>query len=227
MKLPCKVIEDLLPLYHDGVCSGESRSLVDEHIEECEKCKSVLDALDAEPEVSHIDDAAPLKSIQKKWNTARAKSYRKGIVITCVVFLCLGFLFYGLTDYRVVPVPADLLEITEVSQLNSGVAFHFSINDNKDLYKIESTLTKEGVLYWTPMRAVWEAPRKFDTGLYNMDMWVDIEGMEVMQQAEINSFYIGPVGEGILVWEKGMELPPPAKGLRTPLSAPLPTALPL
>ena len=35
MSLPCKVVEDLLPLYHDGVCSEESRILVEEHIQTC------------------------------------------------------------------------------------------------------------------------------------------------------------------------------------------------
>lgn len=219
MKLPCNVIEDLLPLYHDGVCSEESRSLVEAHIEECDKCKSILDALNAEPEATHVDDSAPLKAIKKKLNKSLTKSCLKGIAIACAVFLCLGFLFYGLTDYRVIPVPADLIEITEVSQLsNGGVAFHFSINDNKNLYTINSTLTKDGALYWTPVRAVWEAPRKFDTGLYNMDMWVNIEQLEVIQQAEIKSFYIGPMGNGVLIWEEGMELPPPVQGLKLPLA---------
>ena len=30
MKLSCDVIQDLLPLYHDGVCSKESRKIVEE-----------------------------------------------------------------------------------------------------------------------------------------------------------------------------------------------------
>ena len=29
MKENCKVIEDLLPLYHDGVCSEESKEFVE------------------------------------------------------------------------------------------------------------------------------------------------------------------------------------------------------
>ena len=45
MKLPCKVIEDLLPLYQDGVCSGESRKLVEEHLLECADCRAVLDEI--------------------------------------------------------------------------------------------------------------------------------------------------------------------------------------
>ena len=32
MKLPCKVIEDMLPMYYDKVCSQESAALVEEHL---------------------------------------------------------------------------------------------------------------------------------------------------------------------------------------------------
>lgn len=45
MKYECSVIEDLLPLYKDGVCSEESRKAVDEHLAECPKCTEVYNAL--------------------------------------------------------------------------------------------------------------------------------------------------------------------------------------
>ena len=38
----CKIIQDLLPLYRDEVCSQESRQAVDEHIQSCPHCAEVL-----------------------------------------------------------------------------------------------------------------------------------------------------------------------------------------
>ena len=38
MKLPCEMIQDLLPLYHDGVCSEVSKTVVQEHLKGCESC---------------------------------------------------------------------------------------------------------------------------------------------------------------------------------------------
>ena len=35
MKTSCKIIEDLLPMYHDGICSDESAVLIEEHLREC------------------------------------------------------------------------------------------------------------------------------------------------------------------------------------------------
>ncbi|MGN0695496.1 MAG: zf-HC2 domain-containing protein [Oscillospiraceae bacterium] len=48
MKISCKIIEDLLPLYADKVCSEESGALVEKHIAECEECRAKLDAMNAE-----------------------------------------------------------------------------------------------------------------------------------------------------------------------------------
>ena len=45
MKYECDVIEDLLPLYKDGVCSKASLKAVEEHLAECPKCTQMLNAL--------------------------------------------------------------------------------------------------------------------------------------------------------------------------------------
>ena len=45
MKVTCKVIQDLLPLYHDSVCSPETAALVEEHLKDCEACQEVFHRL--------------------------------------------------------------------------------------------------------------------------------------------------------------------------------------
>lgn len=44
-KYNCELIQDLLPLYQDRACSNTSRSIVDEHIADCDKCKAMLTQL--------------------------------------------------------------------------------------------------------------------------------------------------------------------------------------
>ena len=41
------IVPDLLPLYHDGVCSKKSRAAVEEHLKTCEACQAALAAMDA------------------------------------------------------------------------------------------------------------------------------------------------------------------------------------
>lgn len=38
IKIDCELIQDLLPLYQDGVCSGSSRRAVEEHLKGCDNC---------------------------------------------------------------------------------------------------------------------------------------------------------------------------------------------
>lgn len=42
MKYPCDMVQDLLPLYHDEVCSPSSKKIVEEHLPACEACQSIL-----------------------------------------------------------------------------------------------------------------------------------------------------------------------------------------
>ncbi|MDK2808474.1 MAG: hypothetical protein PWP24_1209 [Clostridiales bacterium] len=41
MKYNCDIIKDLLPLYQDEACSEASKSMVAEHLEECDACKQI------------------------------------------------------------------------------------------------------------------------------------------------------------------------------------------
>lgn len=75
MKLKCKIVEDLLPLYVDNVCSEESKQAVEEHLKECEKCRKLINSTLAvsvpyiEPERSASDKAvkSSFKKIRLHW----------------------------------------------------------------------------------------------------------------------------------------------------------------
>lgn len=215
MKLPCKIVEDLLPLYQDEVCSEESRSLVQEHLKECENCKELLSKMGDEntPIISTIDDTAPIKSISDKWTKSKKTSFLKGsaiAVMICAVLLC-GY--YGLTRWKCIPVSADVLEVSEVSQLSDGrIIYHLNVKDNKNLYFIKFTTNEDGSYYMTPMRSIIESKRTSNLGLFNEYFMVDIAENNAYQQKYgdgivMTSCYIGPQDNAILIWEDGMELP--------------------
>lgn len=43
MKVNCGIVEDLLPLYADNVCSEQSRQAVEAHLQECGKCRKLME----------------------------------------------------------------------------------------------------------------------------------------------------------------------------------------
>jgi len=42
MDVKCSVVQDLLPSYIDGICSNESKSIVESHLSNCEDCTEYL-----------------------------------------------------------------------------------------------------------------------------------------------------------------------------------------
>lgn len=67
-KIPCEVIQDLLPLYIDGLTSETTDKVIAEHLEECEACRNLYrqmkepekPAVPAQPEIDY------LKTIRKR-----------------------------------------------------------------------------------------------------------------------------------------------------------------
>ena len=48
IKITCEVASDLLPLYHDEVCSDDSRKLVENHLRDCMNCRSLLKKIESD-----------------------------------------------------------------------------------------------------------------------------------------------------------------------------------
>ena len=84
------IVQDLLPLYHDGVCSDKSRAAVEEHLKTCEDCRAALTAMDAPlPEVEKAaDDAAvAVKKISGEWKRGKRRAHIIGVIVAMVAHL--------------------------------------------------------------------------------------------------------------------------------------------
>lgn len=88
MKISCEVIEDLLPLYHDGVCSGDSRKLVEEHLKTCPKCGKLNEELDGEPEEKALDDKKAIQGIRKNIRKRTLRGIALGMVLVLLAAAC-------------------------------------------------------------------------------------------------------------------------------------------
>ena len=88
-EIKCEVIRDLLPLYHDGVCSEESKMLVEEHLASCEGCREELIGMDTEvPKLSVDSETETLRAVENAWGKVKKRSYRKGLKVGLAILLC-------------------------------------------------------------------------------------------------------------------------------------------
>lgn len=107
MNVACPVIEDLLPLYAEGLASPESRQLVQEHLETCERCRESLAALQ-EPKASATEDAAPIGTLKKE---LRRRRWRTAAIAALCVFVVLFAILARVTNETPVPYREDLLQV--------------------------------------------------------------------------------------------------------------------
>ncbi len=103
MDISCKIIEDLLPLYIDGVCSEESKKLVEEHLSECSRCEDMFrqmksTCLPKQDVDVNLNEAEALRDLSKKWNRKLLGAMIKGVISTLLLvggMLLIVYIFIG------------------------------------------------------------------------------------------------------------------------------------
>ena len=103
MKMTCEVIRDLMPLYHDGVCSDRSKSLVEEHLKECEACRKEMDIMDAELTPPHIspEREKSFRAVATAWKKTKKKAFAKGLAVTVAVLFTAAVVFCLMFSFKV------------------------------------------------------------------------------------------------------------------------------
>lgn len=92
--LSCEIIQDLLPLYCDGVCSEESEKAVLAHVQTCGRCREALQSMrlpvDAPAQGPEVDAAA---AASKAWKTHQRKAFRTGVLLAALLAAAAAAVF--------------------------------------------------------------------------------------------------------------------------------------
>lgn len=101
MNYSCGIIDDLLPLYVDGVCSEESRAAIEAHLASCEACRKKLERMQSDTVVSETSKSADEITVAKYANKVRKHRIKLaiGVVAISVIAACLlALVFLTLKD---------------------------------------------------------------------------------------------------------------------------------
>ena len=211
------IVMDLLPLYHDGVCSGASRMAVEAHLQNCEICREALAEMDAPlpaaEEQKNAADGAAVKKISEEWKKTKWKARLKGAAMAAAVCLVLVGAWLAATQLYLFPVPVEKIQITNVRRLSDGrVLYHFSIDDDLNLRRTRFEYDEEGNKYYVPVRALitekrWDgvtsADREMALDVAEENAWAESQGID----REVTRVWYGRGEDAILLWEEGMDLP--------------------
>lgn len=96
MKMSCEIIQDLLPLYCDGVCSQDSRQAIEMHLEECEKCRADMRFMEQDMKAGSVqaEDEKIVKAAVAAWKKGKTRAFVKGclIALLSIAVVATGYL---------------------------------------------------------------------------------------------------------------------------------------
>lgn len=214
MNYPCGLIRDLLALYHDDVCSPESRSAVEKHCAVCPDCRKMLKDLETVPEpYGMVKEAEPLIPIQKKWNRERKKALWIGLGIA--ILLALIFTANAvLKEWYCVPMGKEDVVVMAVYQTSDGIV-HIEYDDLYDLnyYSTSVEVGDDGCGYISTYRSILarktNQPHRLGSGGFSFDPESAFAWLGGESFVPVTKVYLGIKDDpenSILVWEAGMEV---------------------
>lgn len=128
MKLDCEVIRDLLPLYHDGVCSMKSRQMIEEHLLECEACRKELEEIKKEISVTNVSR----KDAARAWKALVTNLWLRRVAMIVLVAVLIaaawasGRAIYRWDQERTIWVGADEVEYKAYRLADGRVYLEFN-----------------------------------------------------------------------------------------------------
>ncbi len=92
MKLSCEIIQDLLPLYCDGVCSEESKRKIEEHLQDCDKCRKDMRLMKNDVGAASVraKDERIAQAAASAWKKGKTRAFIRGCAIAVLTMLVLA-----------------------------------------------------------------------------------------------------------------------------------------
>lgn len=114
-KIPCEIIRDLLPLYQDDICSEKSRNAIEEHIKECESCRTYLKKMEGEIPI----ETDKIEGTDEEWKGFREFSEKVSRKLNGRIVMACGVVFLICMMLTVV-LYSDAFQSYHLSNKNRG-----------------------------------------------------------------------------------------------------------
>ena len=220
MKYPCSLIQDLLPLYHDGVCSEESTKIIEAHLSECSSCKDYYnslceaDEIFAAPQNAELEmkKAASFRSIKRKIRNKQIFV----VVLAFAIFAVISFSIVGLlkNSEQIISyednISVSMVDDSLIGRLQGNQANYLKIkqveienNGQKDTYlffylsgtKWDDSLTNDDVFSEYVLCAANKGAERIDRVFYYTGDYTGIESMDIGDLQKI-------IDNSVLLWSK-------------------------
>ena len=121
MKLNCNIVDDLLPLYLEDICSGDSKAALEEHIQDCPACGEKMARMRdgrIHPDEKTQESKFPIVSYARKVKRHRIRVGISVVLISavgaCLLSLCVLTIFFFRVEGKKITGVTAINETCEV-----------------------------------------------------------------------------------------------------------------
>ena len=133
-KLECDIVCDLLPLYHDGIASDATKSAVEQHISECDKCREELKLLQEKlPGEISSTPITRKRFANMMRNQKRRRILWTGISVALVITLLVGT-YFGQLQLPIFDVPESEITVHRVYRYETEDGYKFFLLYSSPIY---------------------------------------------------------------------------------------------
>ena len=189
-KKDCKIIQDLLPSYSDGITSQETNNYIEDHLKNCAECKNILKNMNKEIEPNEtIDQAKELKYLRGFKNRRNIMVVLSIILTIC---LCVGVLLVR------IPLNPDRFNVEWMYMENNELNIYLNTNYSNIVVtgEVESNEEKKEIV----IKVKGGIPNGISGGNYGINANIDID-----ENTE-NIYIEGAFGKRKLIWSKNMNI---------------------
>ncbi len=220
MKYPCSLIKDLLPLYHDGVCSEESNKIIENHLSECSSCKDYYNFLCETDEIFTAPQNAELEMKKAaSFRSIKRKLRKKQILVVVLAFAIFAAASFSIVGFlkkseQVISyennISVSMADNSLIGRLQGNQANYFKIkqveiknNGQMDTYlffymsgtKWDDLITNDDIFSEYVLCSADKGAENIDRVFYYTGDYTGIESMDIGNLQKI-------IDNSVLLWRK-------------------------
>lgn len=197
MTLPCYLVRDLLPLYHDNLCAPDTAKDVSKHLETCEGCRTALQALDmpdgASPtyEEENLQRAQALQLLHRRLLRSRMLTAIVSALAVLLLLVAGAYFTHAYFSTRYLDADPAALQVTrddDVLYLAAGAGVKAN--------RMSATVCEYGgdtVVVFSVYGSVWDS--WFGSGL-------PAGGLNLVRNGEVEKAYYLPYRDYLSVFDR-------------------------
>ncbi|GKV67369.1 MULTISPECIES: anti-sigma factor family protein [Sporosarcina] len=146
--MKCNIIQDLLPSYIDGICSDDTASEVETHIESCTQCNQTLQIMRQPMQYIAETNVEEAKEPFKRINKKRRVQVIAASLLTFFIMI-IGYQVFqhvGVVNQYFSPMVSGIVNITDNSEEWQSISFSHNSIDQQDFIEYDSIFWEKKVV---------------------------------------------------------------------------------